>query len=63
MLCLLLQANIAVYQAGQPRWSITNFPPGERTAAPDTHCCMAGLLCQCFASFTTAYNELEAVLS
>eukprot|EP00882_Tetradesmus_deserticola_P015984 GHRQ01017049.1.p1 GENE.GHRQ01017049.1~~GHRQ01017049.1.p1 ORF type:complete len:462 (+),score=221.66 GHRQ01017049.1:319-1704(+) len=27
---LLLQANIAVYQAGQPRWSITNFPAGSR---------------------------------
>ncbi|WIA18597.1 hypothetical protein OEZ85_010037 [Tetradesmus obliquus] len=27
---LLLQANIAVFQAGQPRWSITNFPPGSR---------------------------------
>ncbi|KAF6262774.1 hypothetical protein COO60DRAFT_1699091 [Scenedesmus sp. NREL 46B-D3] len=27
---LLLQANIAVYQAGQPRWSVTNFPAGSR---------------------------------
>eukprot|EP00775_Hariotina_reticulata_P002160 gene2160-2478_t len=26
---LLLSVNIAVYQAGQPRWAITNFPPGS----------------------------------
>eukprot|EP00882_Tetradesmus_deserticola_P033078 GHRQ01037752.1.p1 GENE.GHRQ01037752.1~~GHRQ01037752.1.p1 ORF type:complete len:203 (+),score=83.91 GHRQ01037752.1:319-927(+) len=36
---LLLQANIAVYQAGQPRWSITNFPAGE--AASSQHCSAA----------------------
>eukprot|EP00878_Enallax_costatus_P046915 GHUV01057234.1.p1 GENE.GHUV01057234.1~~GHUV01057234.1.p1 ORF type:complete len:165 (+),score=47.85 GHUV01057234.1:554-1048(+) len=27
---LLLQANIHVYQAGQPRWAMVNFPKGCR---------------------------------
>jgi hypothetical protein len=33
---LLLKSNIAVYQAGQPRWCVTNFPAGVMgTAAGD----------------------------
>jgi hypothetical protein len=31
---LFLQVNIAIYQAGQPRWCITNFPTGEHQGQP-----------------------------
>jgi len=50
---LLLSVNIAVYQAGQPRWAVTNFPPGQRPNVSHWQCGSTPYIHSHFYSYTT----------